>query len=96
MHSIKQYNILTDIQHGFRENKSTQSASQSFIEYIEEAMDKRLYVAGIFLDLTKAYDVLNHDILLDKLNYYSIRGTTNQCFNSYHIILNLLNYKLTI
>jgi hypothetical protein len=72
-----------DIQHGFRESKSTQSASQSFIEYIQEAMDKSFYVAGICLDLTKAYDVLNHYILLDKLNCYGIRGTTNQWFKSY-------------
>jgi hypothetical protein len=83
MYFIKQYNILTDIQHGFRENKSTQSASQSFIEYIQEAMDKIFYIVGIFLDLTRAYDVLNHDILVNKLNCYAVRGTTNQWFKSY-------------
>jgi hypothetical protein len=88
MHCIEQYNILTDIQHGFREYKSTQSASQSFIEYIQEAMDKRFYVVDIFLDLTKAYDILNHDILLDKLNFCGIRGTTEKTaimFLHFHI-----------
>jgi len=45
-------------------------------------MDGRSYVAGIFFDLTKVYDVINHDILLDKLNYYSIRGVTKLWFKS--------------
>jgi hypothetical protein len=46
-------------------------------------MDRRLYVAGIFFDLTKAYHVINHDILLDKLNHCGIRGVTNLWFKSY-------------
>jgi hypothetical protein len=37
-------------------------------------MDQRLHVVGIFLDITKAYDVLDHNTLLDKLNSYGIRG----------------------
>jgi hypothetical protein len=52
-------------------------ASQTFIENIQEAMDKGLHAIGLFFDLTKAYDVINHDILLDKLNSYGIRGRTN-------------------
>ena len=45
-------------------------------------MDRQLYVAGIIFDLTKAYDVINHDILLDKLNRNGIRGSTNVWFKS--------------
>jgi len=39
---------------------------------------------GIFLDLAKAYDILNHEVLLSKLNSYGIRGVTNLWFESYH------------
>jgi hypothetical protein len=46
-------------------------------------MELHLHVVGIFLDLTKAYDVLNHNTLLDKLNTYSIKGHTNLWFKSY-------------
>jgi hypothetical protein len=46
-------------------------------------MDKRLHLVGIFLDLTKTCDVINHNILLDKLNSYDVRGTLNLWFTSY-------------
>jgi hypothetical protein len=62
-----QNDILTEAQNGFRKNKSTDTASQSFIESIQEALDKGL-------DLSKAYKVMDHDILLDKLDSYDIRG----------------------
>jgi hypothetical protein len=48
-----------------------------------EALENKLHVIGIFLDLTKAYDVLNHQMLLDKLDSYGIRGIANQWFQSY-------------
>jgi hypothetical protein len=46
-------------------------------------MELHLHVVGIFLDLTKAYDVLNHNTLLDKLNTYGISSNTNLWFKSY-------------
>ncbi|PNF28301.1 hypothetical protein B7P43_G05448, partial [Cryptotermes secundus] len=61
-----QNNILTEAQNGFRKNKSTDTASQSFIESIPEALDNGLYAIGLFFDLSKAYDVIDHDILLEK------------------------------
>jgi hypothetical protein len=72
-----QNNILTGAQNGFRKNKSTDTASQSFIESIQEALDSGLHSIGLFFDLSKAYDVIDHDILLDKLDSYSIRGVSN-------------------
>jgi len=56
---------------------------QSLIGRILKALDKRVHTIGIFIDLTKAYDVLHHNLLLDKLFYYSIRGSTNLWFRSY-------------
>ena len=49
--------------------------SQIFIASIQESMDKQLYSVGSFFDLTKAHDVINHEILLTKLEYYGIRET---------------------
>ena len=46
-------------------------------------MDKKLYSCGIFIDLKKAFDTVNHTILLDKLNYCGFRGIVNQWFSSY-------------
>jgi hypothetical protein len=69
--------MLNEAQNGFRENKSTDTASQTFIESIQEALDKGLHAIGLLFVLSKAYDVINHDLLLDKLNSYGIRGITN-------------------
>jgi len=68
---------------GFREQKSTTTASQSFIERIQEALDNGLQAIGIFFDLTKVYDVLNHRVLQDKLYSYGVRGNVNSWFKSY-------------
>jgi len=75
--------ILTEAQNGFRKGKCIETAVQSFIEIIQEALDKGVYLIGIFIDLTKAYDTLNHIVLLEKLSSYGIRGITNLCFKSY-------------
>ena len=80
---LKKHNILTSEQHGFIETKSTETASHSFIQSVQEALDKHLYAVGIFLDLSKAYDVINHKRLLDKLDSYGIRGSVNKWFQSY-------------
>jgi hypothetical protein len=52
-------------------------------EIIQEAFDKAIHLIGIFIDLTKAYDTLNHKVLLEKLSFYGIRGITNLWFKSY-------------
>ena len=55
----------------------------SFISRIQKALDKQVHTIGIFINLTKAYSVLNHKLLLEKLFYYGIRGSTNLRFRSY-------------
>jgi hypothetical protein len=68
---------------GFRARKSTEIALQNFIESTQEATEKKMKLTGIFLDLTKSYEVLNHKVLLSKLNSYGIRGAANLRFESY-------------
>jgi retron-type reverse transcriptase len=80
---IEKNNILIKEQFGFRCGKSVENACQTFLNNIQEALENKLHVIGIFLDPTKAYDVLNHQILLDKLESYGIRGIANQWFQSY-------------
>jgi len=74
--------ILSEAQNCFRKGKSIDTADQSFIGRIQKALDKRVHTIGIFIDLTEAYNVLNHNLLLEKLFYYSIRGSTNLWFRS--------------
>jgi hypothetical protein len=62
--------ILTEAQNGFRKGKCMETAVQSFIEINQEALDKGVHSIGIFIDLTKAYDTLNHKVLVEKLSSY--------------------------
>jgi hypothetical protein len=73
------YNRLT-IFINFRDNKSTEMANQLFIVNIQESMDEKLYVLGLFFDLS---NVINHEILLNKLEYYGIGGTIKKWIKSY-------------
>jgi len=75
--------ILDDAQHGFREGKPTETATHVFLENIQEAIEKKKHLIGIFFDLSKAYDVLDHKILLFKLSTYGVRDLVNQWFTSY-------------
>jgi hypothetical protein len=75
--------VFSEAQNSFIKGKSIETAVQSFLERIQEALDKRILTIGIFIDLSKAYDVLNHELLLEKLLSYGVRGTTNSWFRSY-------------
>ena len=50
---------------------------------IRNALDNGKFACGVFIDLQKAFDTVNHDILLSKLNHYSIRGVAFDWFESY-------------
>jgi retron-type reverse transcriptase len=80
---IKKQNILYDLQFGFREGHSTHLAVIKLLENIIESLDSGNYAATLFLDFSKAFDTVNHNILLQKLNHYGIRGIGNQWIESY-------------
>ena len=80
---IQKHQLLSLSQYGFRQAHSTEHAILDMIESIRTNMDKRLYSCGVFIDLKKAFDTVDHKILLDKRNYYGFRGIVNQCFFSY-------------
>jgi len=54
-----------------------------FYDKITNAIDNKLFAIGIYIDLKKAFDTVNHKILLDKLNFYSIRGKSLDWFSDY-------------
>ncbi|GFG36777.1 hypothetical protein Cfor_01984 [Coptotermes formosanus] len=78
-----EYGVLSDTQHGFRKGKCLEVAVQEFIEKIQKTLDDGVHSVGIFIDLTKAYDTINRNILLQKLSSCGIRGITNLWFKSY-------------
>ena len=80
---IQRHNILCSNQFGFRPNRSTHMAINEFYTKITEDLDNKLHSVGIFLDLSKAFDTLDHSILLRKLNSYGIRGLSNQWIHNY-------------
>ena len=80
---LDKYHMLNTNQFGFRKNCSTSMAVINMLEKITKALDEKLYTIGIFIDLSKAFDTVNHQILLSKLSHYGIRGVALDWFNSY-------------
>ena len=80
---IYKNDIRYNLQYGFRNKHSTQHAILDIVNTIHSNMDNRKYLCGIFIDLKKAFDTVNHEILLIKLEHYGIRGVLNSWFRSY-------------
>ena len=80
---LTKYNILHNSQYGFRANFSTQTALIDLVDKISSSLDKCNHTIGLFLDLSKAFDTIDHVILLSKLERYGIRGKALDWFKSY-------------
>ena len=81
--SINDNKLLYDFQFGFQRGKSTQLAVTMLVDKITEALDNKECVVGIFLDFSKAFDTVDHDILLLKLDKYGTHGTELQWLKDY-------------
>ena len=76
-------NIFYENQFGFRKGHSTSHAINYSINHIKSELKNKNYVLGIFIDLSKAFDTIDHQQLIQKLNYYGVRGSANNLISSY-------------
>ena len=75
---LENNNIIYHLQFGFKKNYFTTHALIHLTNLASESLDKWKFVCGIFVDLQKAFDSVDHEILLNKLDHYGIRGITNK------------------
>ena len=80
---IAKNSILSPHQYGFRPKYSTYMAINDLYTKITDDLDNKLHTIGLFLDLSKAFDTLDHQILLSKLDSYGVRGLANKWVENY-------------
>ena len=77
-------NLFSPQQYGFRKNSSTELTALELLDRLFGQLDKHKIPINFYIDLSKAFDSLRHDILLDKLPHYGITGTANKFMKSYY------------
>ena len=80
---VENKNIIYDLQFGFRQQYSTSHVLINITKKIRKALDDGNIGFGVFVDLQKAFDTLDHHILLATSNHYGIRGVSNDWFKPY-------------
>jgi len=80
---LDEYHVIDDDQYGFRPNHSTEDAVIKFTDYIEKAKTKYKYVISIHIDVSKAFDSCNHEIMRDKLKRIGLNSNSLNLMTSY-------------
>ncbi|KAK9511601.1 hypothetical protein O3M35_000225 [Rhynocoris fuscipes] len=80
---LNSHSLLYKNQHGFRSDHSTTTAITALLNLIYKDLNDHKYTVGLFLDLSKAFDSVPHDLLFEKLNLYGIRGLALKWLSSY-------------
>ena len=80
---VEKYAILSQYQCGFRKGRSTEQAILEITDNLKQAVDNNLLACGVFLNFAKAFDTVNHAILLNKLEKYGVWGVPLSWFTSY-------------
>ena len=75
--------LLTQHQYGFRKNHSTEFAAMELIDRVANLLELGKIPFNLYIDLSKAFDVLNHDILLSKLEFYGLNELTIKLIKNY-------------
>lgn len=87
VHFLECNNLISNTQHGFRGKKSTLTALCAILDRIYKCLDNNDKVIALFVDLTKAFDCVDHELLLKKVQLYGIRG------NCFHLLKSYLEYR---
>ena len=82
-HHLIENNLLYHKQFGFQKNNSTEHAILELVDQLCNSFNNNEYMIGVFIDLSKAFDTVDHSILLGKLNHYGINNTNLKWFESY-------------
>lgn len=80
---VEKNNLLSDCQYGFRQGRSTSLALIDLVEEITKCIERKKHVIGLFIDLQKAFDTIDHEILVNKMEKYGIRGLSQNWIQSY-------------
>ena len=80
---LEAHNLIYELQFGFRAKHSTNHALVAITQKIKEAINNNATAIGVFVDFQKAFDTVNHEILLRKMSHYGVRNTAQDWFRSY-------------